>query len=127
MDDTAAITALTERFCVILDTHDVEAHREVWADDGRLDVESIGRGTHRGIAAILAFYEEVRAAADVRVHRVEGHHVALDGDEAAGGCRFRADGVRGSGEPVHLTGHYEDRYRRVGGRWFFAERRVVVA
>lgn len=123
-DDVVDITELTKRFCAALDAHEADAQRDLWAADGVLDLDPIGRGIHRGIDSIVMFYDAVRATGDDRIHLVMGHDGVVAGNDALGTCRFRADGHRADGTPLHLAGHYEDRYRREDNRWVFTYRRV---
>jgi hypothetical protein len=53
---------------------------------------------------------------------IHNHVIELDGDQATGTCVVESP-VR-AGKPTGFVSRYEDTYRRVNGRWLFAERKV---
>jgi ketosteroid isomerase-like protein len=52
---------------------------------------------------------------------IQNHVIEVAGDDATGRCGVEIRMVH-KGEAYTVAGHYYDTYRRVGGRWRFAER-----
>lgn len=52
---------------------------------------------------------------------IQNHVIEVDGDTARGRCGVEIRMVN-KGEAYTVAGHYHDTYRRVNGRWLFAER-----
>ena len=82
-----------------------------------------------GRAAIRAYFEEIaRGDGDRKPVRLLRHHTATlqidlsSTDEATSRCYYQVLTDHG----LDHWGRYVDRYRRVDGRWLFAERTVTV-
>ena len=64
------------------------------------------------------------------MHHVTTHYADINGDEAQGAtcCSAHHIDLPGGTDARNLVMHirYQDRYRREGGKWLFAHRRVEV-
>ena len=120
LEDRAAIIELTARYC----RHVTEAAKEkivaLYTPDGVFDRSNSGGAIARGHAALLADYGNSGPNAFLPV--IHNHIIELNGDEATGTCVVESP-VR-AGKPGGFVSRYEDKYRRVGDRWLFAQRKV---
>lgn len=120
LEDRAEIIELTARYC----RHVSEASKEkivaLYTTDGIFDRSNAGNGVARGHAELLASYGNSGPNAFLPV--IHNHIIELNGDEAAGTCVVESP-VR-AGKPGGFVSRYEDKYRRVNGKWLFAERKV---
>jgi hypothetical protein len=77
----------------------------------------------RGRAALEAHY--VTRPAGIAMPMIHNHLIEVAGDEASAICSIELRvGAEGS-ESMIASGYYQDRLRRVGGRWMFVERDVT--
>ena len=126
--DRDAIRELTAEYCrcvvradrvgvVGLFTPDASLETHFPAGSGQADVVT------SGIAGLQKAYDGISGMA--LKPTVHNHILELDGDRARGFCsveiRLAQSGVAYTG-----AGHYEDTYRRVGGRWKFERRELFV-
>ena len=115
------IRELTARYCHAVVDGDAEAVVALFCPDGVFRAHTF---EPRGHAALREFYA---GGIGARTHKpfVQNHVIEIDdADNAHGRCsveiRVLQDGVA-----YTQAGHYHDRYRRVDGRWRFAERHYV--
>ncbi len=120
-----ALRQLVDRYCDAVIRRDAAAWAALWTEDATWD---LGGGAVEGRDAIVATWERAMGGFDWVVQTAPT--LVVDVDEAAGTGtgrvtveeRYqRADGQRGT-----LLGVYHDRYRRTGGTWRFAGRRLQV-
>jgi hypothetical protein len=120
LEDRAEIIELTARYC----RHVTEANKEaivaLYTNDGVFDRSNAEGKVSRGHTELLATYGNSGPNAFLPV--IHNHVIELDGDEATGTCVVESP-VR-AGKPTGFVSRYEDKYRRVNGRWRFAERKV---
>jgi ketosteroid isomerase-like protein len=114
---------LAHDYCVAADHRDRARWDAVWTRDAVWET-----GPDRiftGIEAIRAAVERQWQTFPIMQHATANHIVAIDGAVATG----RSDVVvlvqLGDGRWIAGGGAYEDEYRRDGGRWRIARRRVV--
>lgn len=114
--DIVAIQQLYAGFCNTLDDGEADAFADCFTSDATFG----GVGTPiQGQDALRQFAVKM-VGKNVR-HVATGVYVEGDGDEAVGRAYLVA--YRGSWPAKLLaTGRYQDRLRRVGGSWRFAER-----
>ncbi len=121
-DDRVEIHELISRYNFAIDFGDVATWVATFTEDG---VFHGSMGRYEGRQALTAFADGfVREYPDGR-HWVNNLVVDGDGEMASAACyihMFRASGDR---ETV-ATGRYDDRLRKVNGRWRFVERVVTV-
>lgn len=114
---------LVHEYCVGADTADRELWASVWAEDA---VWAVGDDrSFSGRAEICAAVERQWHAFARMQHAVSNHVVSIDGDEATGRADVTVFVQIADERWITGGGTYVDRYRREGGRWRIAERRVV--
>ena len=132
--DRAQILQLEAEYLFALDWGDAEAYSALFAEDGRLEW---ARGTAVGPAAIR---EEVKKYLDViravyadssgkpvtLRHFITNQAIYVDGDRAEGRVYWFEVANNGPGHTpaIGSYGHYEDRLRKVDGKWRFVSRRI---
>lgn len=77
----------------------------------------------RSFAELKALYDGVPRGAPP-LPMIHNHIIDIQGDEATGLCSVEIRWVE-DGESVISSGYYEDKYRKVNGRWKFAGRDVT--
>jgi 3-phenylpropionate/cinnamic acid dioxygenase small subunit len=121
-----ALRRLVHDYCIGADHRDLDRWREVWTEDAVWETSPEPDRIYRGRAAICEVVEGQWETFPVMQHATSNHSIErLDGDVATGRC----DAVVMAQLPDEqwLVGGnaYEDEYRREGGRWRIARRRVV--
>ena len=120
LEDRAEIIELTARYCRYVTEASKEKIVALYVPDGVFDRTNSNGTVARGHAELLKTYGNSGPNAFLPV--IHNHIVELDGDEAAGTCVVESP-VR-AGKPNGFVSRYEDKYRRVDGKWLFAERKV---
>jgi hypothetical protein len=126
-----SVRALVARYNALGDRGRIEWLAALFCEDAKLEVP--GEPTIVGRAAIAAFFERVTAGSseDARAGAGPGyihHHTAThdltieDAEHGSGTCYFQVLSAAG----LDHWGRYVDAYRREGGCWRFAARRVEV-
>jgi len=120
--DREQIKELTYAYGRCIERQDAEGMAQLFTADGAVDFTSLGRGVHKGHAAIRAFYA---GTWPLRVKPFFTNHViTFHGSGRAGGtCCFENRGVQGE-ESMIGAGRLHDEYEKVGGAWKFRSRRV---
>ena len=118
--DREEIKELTARYCWHVQHSEGEAIARLFTDDGVL--EAPGNKPVRGMDSLLKFYGAITPA-ESPVPFIHNHIIEIDGDNAEGTCTIDARFTR-KGESILGAGWYEDKYRRVNGKWRFAARKV---
>jgi uncharacterized protein (TIGR02246 family) len=121
IEDRIAIGELVSAYCLAIDERDLDRFLSLFTDDAALRHED---GVMRldGLAAIREYYMQRFAGYGVTFHTPHSQVVEFVGpDEATGVVTGHAEMSEG-GELVLAAIRYRDRYRRVDGRWRFAER-----
>jgi ketosteroid isomerase-like protein len=118
--DREEIKELTARYCWHVQHSEGEAIARLFTDDGLLDAP--GNKPVSGMDALLKFYGAITPA-ESPVPFIHNHIIEIDGDNAQGTCTIDARFTR-KGESILGAGWYEDKYRRVNGKWRFAVRKV---
>lgn len=117
------IKELTARYCYHVARKEGDAVVDLFTSDGVLDGSSAGMGRIEGRDALIAFYRPAVTEAEDTLPFIQNHIIDVNGDDASGTCALEARFSRG-GRSITVAGHYEDTYRRVDGRWLFAERKL---
>jgi len=118
--DREAIRDLACRYAHHVWQKQVAAAVDLFTEDGEMDTGEAP--LLRGRAALLDAYERMLGDAHFQPF-VSNHVIVLDGDEASGTCYLDLRATV-EGRSMIGSGHYEDRYRRVGGEWKFQSRRL---
>jgi uncharacterized protein (TIGR02246 family) len=111
------IRELTARYCFSVADGDAATIVDLFTDDGVFKIR--GREV-RGTDELREFYGGAAEGVTPKPF-IQNHVIDVDGDEATGRCAVEIRMVH-NGEAYTVAGHYADRYRRVDGRWRFAER-----
>jgi hypothetical protein len=120
LEDRAEIIELTARYCKYVTEAAKEKLVALYTSDGVFDRSNSNGTIARGHAELLKTYGNSGPNAFLPV--IHNHVIEFNGDEAAGTCVVESP-VR-AGKPTGFVSRYEDRYRRVNGKWLFAERKV---
>jgi 8-oxo-dGTP pyrophosphatase MutT (NUDIX family)/ketosteroid isomerase-like protein len=123
LESVNAIKELTARYCYHVSRNEGDAVVDLFTDDGVLDGSSAGMGRIEGRDALIAFYRPAVTEAEETLPFIQNHIIDVNGDDGTGTCALEARFSRG-GRSITVAGHYEDTYRRVDGRWLFAERKL---
>ena len=121
IEDRTAIVELTARYCHLARTQDIEGLVDLFCEDG---VMQAGDLAAQGQASLRTMYRDALAELGP-MPCIHNHTVELDGDRATGCCSVEVRMLR-AGEAITAAGHYEDEYRRVGSKWKFARRNLVI-
>ena len=120
LEDRAEIIELTARYCRYVTEAAKEKVAALYTSDGVFDRSNASSTIARGRAELLETYGNSGPNAYLPV--IHNHVIELNGDEATGTCVVESP-VR-AGKPTGFVSRYEDKYRRVNGKWLFAERKV---
>jgi hypothetical protein len=127
--DRVAIHELIARFNWAADTGDAEAWAATFTPEGAFD-GFIGRLEGRtAIASYLARLWSLNTDPDWASARGSQHwtsNLVLEGtgEEAVGRSHLLMITPAVAGPRLIVIGHYADRFRKVGGKWLFEERRL---
>ncbi len=125
LEDRFEIEELAVLYGYVMDEHDRAGTRELFCEDASLR-SSDGVMDARGIDDIVTMFASRYAVLGPTNHFVHGHVIRFDPDDrdsATGLVASHAEVVR-NGAAMLVALRYEDRYRRVDGRWRFAEREM---
>lgn len=122
MLDREAIRDLASRYAHYVWQRDAGAVGELFTDDGVMETPDLP--TLTGPAGITESYQKIFSDMDLYPY-VHNHVIDLDGDTATGTCYLD---LRSRTDTHHImaAGYYEDRYRRVEGRWLIAGRDLTM-
>ena len=126
-EDRLEIRELVARYDRAIDGGDAEGWAACFTEDGVWD----GSIRVEGREALLAFARRLPVDPDFAAFRGARHFVANFLIEGAGDeARLRCDNLmlqpRAGGVAALVAADYDDRLRRVDGRWLFATRRTRV-
>jgi len=123
--DRAAIEDLATAYAYAVDDRDWVRWEALFRPDGRVDYTSAG-GIVGTPAEVAAWMPDAMSVFEFCLHTTTTHQIRFtEGDGAVGRVHvFNRNGVRWEGQPeiVDVSAVYRDRYVRVAGRWWIAER-----
>jgi len=121
-----ALRRLVHDYCIGADHRDIDRWREVWTEDAVWETSPEPDRIYRGRAAICEVVAGQWETFPVMQHATSNHVIEYLGPDAATG---RCDAVVMAQLPDQqwfVGGNaYADEYRREGGRWRIARRRVI--
>lgn len=120
--DRIAIADIVARYADAVNANDAAAWGTTWADEctWELGPDQVLRGRHE----VVRFWRTAMASFESVMQVVVQGRVRVDGDDAVG--RWTLFEVnRRAGANGLVVGCYRDRYVRVEGAWFIAERRFT--
>ncbi|MET7750793.1 nuclear transport factor 2 family protein [Micromonospora sp. NPDC005367] len=131
--DRLAIRALVDAYAHLADRRDAQGQAALFTDDARVAVYD-GEPDSTEPAQVLTGREDLAAAFgslrsyDKTTHFNGQSTVTLDGDRATGETYCLAHHLwveEGQRTLMVMSIRYHDIFVRQGGRWFFAERRLI--
>ena len=133
-DDYIEIVNLMGTYLVALDAGDIDTYAGVFAPDARLywagGVENGRAGIHKGLSDFGTGRKKLPRDATERprfIHTLGSQRIDFTGPDTAHDVGmwlgFSNDSPDHSFR-VWEFGHYEDKYVRIAGRWYFQERRI---
>jgi SnoaL-like domain len=123
LEDRAAIQELAVLYGFVMDERDEDGIRMIFCEDATLRSEDRVFAA-RGIAEIVTTYLGRFGALGPTNHFSHGHVIRFDSadpDRAIGLLASHAE-VSRDGKAMQVALRYKDTYRRVDGRWRFADR-----
>jgi uncharacterized protein (TIGR02246 family) len=121
LEDRRAIDDLVSAYCLAIDERGLERFLSLFADDAVMRHED-GAMHLKGLPAIRRYYMDRFRNYGVTFHTPHARLVELlSPTEATGVVTGHAE-MSQDGELVVAAIRYRDRYRKLGGRWLFAER-----
>jgi hypothetical protein len=124
------IAELRSKYCWYATRGDVPPIVELFTQDlefvGPADAQG-RRRTVRGRGELLPYFQAGIGMPGLVVPLIVNHVIEIDGDEARGTCAMQSPvspGPDGNpGGPASVF-YYQDRFKRVDGRWFFSYRKL---
>jgi hypothetical protein len=124
-DDRLELLDLVARYAFRCDTGRYGEVAELFTPDGVFDETAIGVPLCTGREMIDATFRALGGSIAWLIHLNSNHQVtAYAGTTAGATAHLHVEGNVG-GRAVRILGYYDDRYRRVEGRWLFERRRLV--
>ena len=118
--DREKIREVVHRYCFAVDRGTLEQVMALF--DGECDLELVPGKRYRGRDAVHKWYDAyMRTRMGVLRHLIHNQVIELGGNEAASKSYFDAVGDL-KGESIVVAGFYEDRLRKRGAEWKFAEK-----
>jgi ketosteroid isomerase-like protein len=125
LEDKDAIRELMARYCFHIDAAEFEEWLQLFTEDGVFEVVNLGRFAGREQLRQFLGSIPLTDGLPMMKHCVMNEIVEVTGDTAA--ARAYIVVVHGGEHvSVRVAGRYEDRLRRVNGRWLFAERKAYL-
>ena len=127
LEDIEAIKRLKVRYAELCDAgFDADGLVSLFTPDGVWDAGEFGR--FRGPDEMRAYWRETARVTDFALHYMANHVVDVDpaGSEATGRCYLLGTATR-DGQAYWMAVRYAERYRKVDGRWLFAEMKLLPA
>jgi ketosteroid isomerase-like protein len=114
------IRDVVHRYCFAVDRGSLEDVLALFHDPCALEL--IPGRRYEGRAAVRKWYDRyMRTRMGVLRHLIHNQLIDVDGDEAVSRSYFDAVGDL-RGESIVVAGFYDDRLRRLSGRWRFVEK-----
>jgi ketosteroid isomerase-like protein len=127
LEDIEAIRRLKVRYAELCDAgFDPDGLVSLFTEDGVWDAGEFGR--FAGAEQMRQYWRETAAVTSFALHYMANHVIELEGDgsEATGRCYLLGTATR-DGQAYWMAVRYAERYRKVDGRWLFAEMRLLPA
>jgi len=133
LEDRESIRELQATYCFLVDDRHFDELVDEWfTEDACCDFRDtkgkVGPFVSAGREEIRVFFTNVVGTLlDDMCHTVHNERITVDGDTGCADLYFELTAIHpGNGDGVVGTGRYVDRYRRVNGRWRFAERNAHI-
>jgi len=133
LEDRERLRELQATYCFLVDDRRFdELVDEHFTEDARCDFRDtkgrVGPLVSCGREEIRVFFTNVVGTLlEDMCHTVHNERIVLAGNSASAECYFELTAIHpATGDGVVGAGRYVDRYRRVDGRWRFAERNARI-
>jgi SnoaL-like domain len=128
-DDLIALNQLAFRYAHAIDTCDDVLLNQVFTSDGRMRVYHPGEDAPfidlSGPEELASVPRTMKPAHLRTMHQMTNHIVELEGDSANGQVYCCARHLALDAKSVlNVLIRYEDRYRRIDGKWRIADRKI---
>lgn len=125
LEDLEELRRLKIRYAQLCDAnYDADGLAALFAEDA---VWNGGQfGLYEGRDAIRGFFAGVSDSFTFALHYVIGHQIDIDSDTEAHGSWYILEPATIDDKATWIAAVYNDRYRKVDGRWMFAEVKVNV-
>lgn len=125
VEDRFAIQELTHRYAYYIDHFELEPLLALWTRDAWFDERPVGLRYSEGIDTIREFFVDDFKVRTASAHFMTNHIVEKTGpEEAQGTCFGLIEATLSSGQSLHATVMYTDRYVHEDQRWLFRSRIV---
>lgn len=127
LEDIEAIRRLKIRYAQYCDAnYDADGIAALFTEDGVWDGGDFG--VYNGREAIRAFFAGISKQITFALHYMIGHQIDIDpsGNEATGSW-YLLEPATLNGRAVWIAATYNDRYRKVDGRWLYSHLKLNVA
>ncbi|MEE9278923.1 MAG: nuclear transport factor 2 family protein [Myxococcota bacterium] len=131
IEDIVEIEQLLSRYCHAVDRGTVSDIMDVFHRDAVLLPRYQSEESFKGKEAVRGWYESYDKTARDRTrslrHTISTPLIQVDGNSATSVCYLDADGIDSdSGRAFQVLGRYEDKLIKEEGRWWIAERAIIV-
>jgi len=125
-EEREQIRDLYYRYALAIDADQREDWVACFTDDGVFDSRRLGKHAgHDQLTAFTRIYREHLAGGQAR-HVVNNILIKLDGDHATGSCYLTYYQTKNGKTELAAIGGYNDKLRKVDGKWLFEYRKVFV-
>jgi 3-phenylpropionate/cinnamic acid dioxygenase small subunit len=126
MSEREQIYELYVRYAFAIDAQRYEEWVGYFTDDGVFDSSRLGRFEgHEQLRQFTETYDRAREGGQIR-HVISNFNVEIAGDVANGACYLNLYLTKGGKTEMVGVGTYQDRLRKIGGKWLFESRKVVI-
>jgi len=119
LEEIEAIKRLKYKYCYAVDAYNVDEILETFDDNAEADYGPLGQ--YKGKQEIRRFFAEIiPKTLPFFVHMVHNGSIDVQGDEATGVWYFDVPAIHaGLDKAVWIAGRYDERYRKIDGKWKF--------
>lgn len=120
VEDRLAIRELVESYNDAVMRFDADAWQSNWAEDATWTLP--GAGDIKGKAAIVGVWKQAMSSFEFVGFFASAGPIVIEGDQASGTWYQQEFLHQKDGVKRGITGRYDDRYVKKGGRWYFSSR-----
>ena len=118
--DELAIRNLVARYADAVNRYDAETWGATWAEDAEWNLRPGESRTGR--RAIMEFWNAIMATLEFAIMIPGSGQVSIHGDQASGRWYMLEIVEEKHGRGSHITGVYNDHYRKINGQWHIQSR-----
>jgi hypothetical protein len=121
--DREAIKELRVKYCLCLDTKNMDGLKELFHRD--IVLQFGDQEVQKGVEKAITFLEGKFKIYKFLVHFIHNQIIEINGNEAKGTCYLESY-LEKDGEELICTGYYDDRFIKKNGQWLFSSRKFNV-